>query len=72
MFDVNETIGQLSNRHQSALRWFRDHREEERAWPGSMPDGTLLVIKACRLSAKMGHWNGQKNPRELRLGWLPG
>ena len=46
MFDVNETIGQLSNRHQSALRWFMDHREEERAWPGSMPDGTLLVNKA--------------------------
>ena len=26
----------------------------------------------CRLSATMGHWNGQKNPRELRLGELPG
>ena len=46
MFDVNETIGQLSNSHQSALRWFMDHREEERAWPGSTPDGTLLVSKA--------------------------
>ena len=46
MFDVNETLGQLSNRHQSALRWFVDHRDEERRWPGSMPDGTLLVSKA--------------------------
>ena len=46
MLDVNETIGQLSNQHQSALRWFMDHRDEERTWPGSMPDGTLLVTQA--------------------------
>ena len=26
----------------------------------------------CRLSATMGHRMGQKNPRELRLGELPG
>ena len=46
MLDVNSSIGQLSSRHQSALRWFMDHRDEERTWPGSMPDGTLLVSKA--------------------------
>ena len=67
MFDVNETIGQLSNRHQSALRWFMDHREEERAWPGSMPDGTLLVNKAkgiykCWQPAKVAHFE----TREIR------
>ena len=46
MLDVNGSIGQLPSRHQSALRWFMDHRDEERTWPGSMPDGTLLVSKA--------------------------
>ena len=46
MLDVNRSIGQLPSRHQSALRWFMDHRDEERTWPGSMPDGTLLVSKA--------------------------
>ena len=30
------------------------------------------VAEQCRLSATMGHWNGQKNPRELRMGELPG
>ena len=32
----------------------------------------FVVSFECRLSATMGHWNGQKNPREMRLGEFPG
>ena len=37
-------------------------------------EGKTVEVKVsfCRLSATMGHWNGQKNPRDRRLGELPG
>ena len=37
-------------------------------------EGKTVEVKVsfCRLSAIMGHWNGQKNPRDRRLGELPG
>ena len=38
----------------------------------SLTPPTRRAVLLCRLSATMGHWNGQKNPRDLRLGWLPG
>ena len=42
-----------------------------KAGRGRRPYDLSVMLRACRLSATMGHWNGQKNPRELRLGELP-
>ena len=46
MLDINEILPELTERHQIALRWFVTHSGEERAWPGSLSDGTLLASKA--------------------------
>ena len=46
MLDVQEALSSLPERHQSALRWFVAHAGEERPWPGSLSDGTLLASKA--------------------------
>ena len=46
MLDVNEAIERLPDRHGAVLRWYLNHRNEERGWPGSLSDGTLLVSKA--------------------------
>ena len=46
MLDFEETLPKLTERHQAALRWFATHAGQERSWPESLPDGTLLASKA--------------------------
>ena len=46
MLDIKKTLSRLTERHQEALRWFVAYKDQERSWPGSLPDGTLLASKA--------------------------
>ena len=46
MLNIDEVLSKVSDRHKLALLWFVAHRDEERSWPKSLPDGTLLASKA--------------------------
>ena len=46
MLDIEETLSRLTERHRVALQWFATHAAQERSWPGSLADGTLLASKA--------------------------
>ena len=46
MLDIEETLSRLTERHRAALRWFATNAGEERPWPTSPSDGTLLASKA--------------------------
>ena len=46
MLDIEEMLPKLTERHQAALRWFATHAGQERSWPGSLSDRTLLASKA--------------------------
>ena len=46
MLDIEETLSRLTERHRVALQWFATHAGQERSWPGSLADGTLLASKA--------------------------
>ena len=41
-----ESILRLPTQHQTALRWFLDHRGKTTPWPNALPDGTLLATRA--------------------------
>ena len=46
MFDFEKTLSKVTEPHQVALQWFAPHAGQQRPWPGSLPDGTLLASKA--------------------------
>ena len=46
MLDFEKTLSKVTEPHQVALQWFATHAGQERPWPGSLPDGTLLASKA--------------------------
>ena len=46
MLDIEKTLSNVTKRHQVALQWFATQAGQERPWPGSLSDGTLLASKA--------------------------
>ncbi len=42
----NEIVGELPERHRTALTWFLRNRGTEQRWPKPLSDGTLLASKA--------------------------
>ena len=46
MLHIEAALSGLTERHQAALHWFVTHRGQERPWPESLPDGTLVATRA--------------------------
>lgn len=46
MEQLEKHLVSLSERHRSALEWFRQNAGTKQTWPKPLPDGTLLASKA--------------------------